>query len=91
MLRCATLLALAVGATGFHAPPASHARSGAARGRALAPAMGPFDFLAFGQAAASHILLDDGGRANFIKQARWPCSARAASIVGISVASRLLL
>lgn len=35
--------------------------------RSSAPAMGPFDFLAFGQAAASHILLSDSGRANFIK------------------------
>ena len=36
--------------------------------RNVSPMMGPFDFLAFGQAAASHILLSDGGRANYIKQ-----------------------
>ena len=79
MLRSAALLALAVAATAFHAPPTAVTQSVATRGRA-ATTMGPFDFLAFGKAAASHILLDDGGRANFIKQVRRLSSARAASL-----------
>ena len=36
--------------------------------RNVSPKDGAFDFLAFGQAAASHILLSDGGRVNYIKQ-----------------------
>jgi peptidyl-prolyl cis-trans isomerase C len=38
-------------------------------GRAAAsPAMGPFDFLAFGQAAASHILMSDSSMARYVKE-----------------------
>ena len=88
MLRSAALLALAVVATAFHAPPTAVTQSVATRGRA-ATTMGPFDFLAFGKAAASHILLDDGGRANFIKQVRRLSSARAASL-SLSLLARVL-
>ena len=88
MLRSAALLTLAVAATAFHAPPTAVTQSVATRGRA-ATTMGPFDFLAFGKAAASHILLDDGGRANFIKQVRRLSSARAASL-SLSLLARVL-
>ena len=35
--------------------------------RHASPSMGPFDFLAFGQAGASHILVGDSAKANYIK------------------------
>ena len=53
----------------FHASPIARAPGAVTHmhQQRAQPAMGPFDFLAFGQAAASHILLSDGGKANYIK------------------------
>merc|ERR1712087_484893 len=66
MLRFLPLLFLSVGAVS-HALRPSVAPTTRHAARVIAPYMGPFDFLAFGQAAASHILLKDSGRARFIK------------------------
>ena len=68
MMRVATMflsfLALTVPSGAFQVA----SRPSLSTMRNVSPMMGPFDFLAFGQAAASHILLSDGGRANYIKQ-----------------------
>ena len=60
------LLALIAVCPAFQAP--ASARMAVVAPRSASPVAGPFDFLAFGQAAASHILLSDGARANYIKQ-----------------------
>ena len=66
MLRTALLLLAAASTSAFHAPT-SIARSSAVA-RATTPVAGPFDFLAFGQAGASHILLKDSMRAQYLKK-----------------------
>jgi hypothetical protein len=67
MLRTLLFALLAAPCTAFQAPALS-VRSALAASRVVTPAMGPFDFLAFGQAGARHILLSDRGKANFLKQ-----------------------
>ena len=62
------LAAVATALLAFQAPTSALVSSRAANvQRAPSSVMGPFDFLAFGQAAAKHILLADGGKANYIK------------------------
>ena len=67
MLRVIVLLAAVASGAAFHVPSVAAARSVP---RANAVEMGPFDFLAFGQAAAKHILFTagDSSRANYVKQ-----------------------
>ena len=47
--------------------PTPTAARAAANVRAQPAVMGPFDFLAFGKAGASHILMSDRSRAQYIK------------------------
>ena len=67
-IRIAMLALMATSCSAFQAPSALARSALAPSSRAKSPAMGPFDFLAFGQAGASHILLSDRGKANYLKQ-----------------------
>ena len=58
-----TFIAALAMCEGFHVVAARPT----ALSRARQTTMGPFDFLAFGKAGASHILLSDSGKARYIK------------------------
>ena len=67
-MRTTLLLALAATSIAFHLPTAvAFHLPTAAASRTASLKMGPFDFLAFGKAGASHILVSDRSRASYIK------------------------
>lgn len=67
MLKLTMLFSLLLAPCAAFQAPTTSVRSALTTSRA-ATTMGPFDFLAFGQAGARHILLSDRGKANFLKQ-----------------------